>query len=106
MIKLGFDEVEVAAGGGEEVLELGAFEFVVGGAVDFFEDAARSDFIADGDFVTFAEFVPGFVPNPEVFTVFKKFALVAGGNGAEDSAAEFGFEVDFVLKGASVARVV
>lgn len=90
--------------GGAEVLEFGAFEFIVGGAVHFFENTVGADFVAESDRVFDAGIEPRFVPNPEVFLVFEKFALVTGGDGTEDGAPEFGFEVDLILECASAAR--
>ena len=91
-------------GGGTEVLEFGALEFIVGGAVHFFENAVGTNFVAESDDVFDARVEPRFVPNPEVFLVFEKFALVTGGDRAEDGAPKFRLEVDFVLERASVAR--
>ena len=45
-----------------------------------------------------ARIEPRFMPNLEVFLVFKKFALMAGRDGTKNCASKFGFEVDFVLE--------
>lgn len=97
-IEVFFDEAQVSVGGAAEVFEFVAGEFEVGAGADFLVDTRGADLVADGELVRAAGFVvPAFEPDPDVFLVVEEFAAMAGGDGAENCAAEARFGVDKVI---------
>ena len=89
--------MEIGVGGLAKIGQFLAGDFAVLALIDFFENTTWPDLVTHGVLMQNAVFIhPTFVPNPNVFTMVKEFALMAVWNRAKQGAAESRLGVDQV----------